>query len=180
MAPSFSRVSSGALLLALAYNARPVKADFWEDVDNCKLVLDDLPADLTTDFCNDWTYGYAPEDEYVTVTGYPVTVTEYPDAKTCEGEGYSTTTKYAASTPEPSKSKGYSYTKPTKVPDVSTGWPDESTSVPSDSTSVPGDSTSVPSESTTPVCFACWLMIDSKLKHCRLLVSRPVVMVVMT
>jgi hypothetical protein len=57
MAPSFYRVSLGALLFALAYNARLVKADFWEDVDNCMLVLDDLPADLTTDFCQDWTYG---------------------------------------------------------------------------------------------------------------------------
>lgn len=134
MAPSFSRVSSGALLLALAYNARPVTADFWEDVDNCKLVLDDLPADLTTDFCHDWTYGYEPEDEYVTVTGYPVTITEYPDAKTCDGEGYSTTTKYPESTPEPSK--GYQQSKPTKVPDESTKVPDESTKVPDQTTTV--------------------------------------------
>lgn len=114
MAPSFSRVSSGALLLALAYNARPVKADFWEDVDNCKLVLDDLPADLTGDFCHDWTYGYYPEDEYVTVTDYPTTVTEYPDAKTCDGEGYSTTTKYPEYSTEPSK--GYEPSKPTYTP----------------------------------------------------------------
>jgi hypothetical protein len=99
MAPSFSRVSSGALLLALAYNARPVKADFWEDVDNCELVLNDLPVDTTTDFCNDWTNGYQSEDGYVTVTGPAVTVTEYPAAETCDGEGYSTTTVYPATTP---------------------------------------------------------------------------------
>jgi hypothetical protein len=57
MAPFFYRIFLGALLFAFAYNTRPVKADFWEDVDNCKLVLDDLPADLTPDFCQDWTYG---------------------------------------------------------------------------------------------------------------------------
>lgn len=143
MAPSFSRVSSGALLLALAYNAQPVKADYWEDVDNCKLVLDDLPSDITTDFCHDWTYGYHPEDEYVTETGYPVTVTEYPDAKTCDDEGYKTTTKdgYATSTPEPSKDykpskPTYEASKPTseayktdKVPDHTTKVPDQTTKV---------------------------------------------------
>jgi len=141
MAPSFSRVSSGALLLALAYNARPVNADFWEDVDNCKLVLDDLPADLTADFCHDWTYGYEPEHQYVTVTDYPVTVTEYPDAKTCEGEGYSTTTKY------PESSEGYQSSQPTPTWESSTA--SESSS---DSTSVIDDSTMVPTESTTAVC----------------------------
>ncbi|KAJ4983809.1 hypothetical protein SVAN01_10672 [Stagonosporopsis vannaccii] len=142
MAPSFSRVSSGALLFALAYNARPVNADFWEDVDNCKLVLDDLPADLTSDFCHDWTYGYEPEYEYVTVTGYPVTVTEYPDAKTCEGEGYSTTTKYPEPTPE--SSTDYQSSQPTPTWESSTA-PESS----SDSTSVPGDSTTAPNDSTT-------------------------------
>lgn len=134
MAPSFSRVSSGALLLALAYNARPVNADFWEDVDNCELVLNDLPNDLTTDFCQDWTHGYAPEDEYVTVTGYPVTVTEYPDVKTCEGEGYSTTTKYPESSPKPPE--GYWASKPTTTPDYATKFPDESTSGPYQTTKV--------------------------------------------
>ena len=99
MAPCFSCVSSGALLLAFAYNARPVKADFWEDVDNCELVLNDMPADITTDFCNDWTNGYQSEDGYATVTGPAVTVTEYPAAETCDGEGYSTTTEYPGTTP---------------------------------------------------------------------------------
>lgn len=106
MAPSFSRVSSGALFLALAYNARPVKADFWEDVDNCELVLNDLPADTSTDFCNDWTNGYQSEDGYVTVTGPAVTVTDYPAAETCDGEGYSTTTEY----PKPTEAPGYGTT----------------------------------------------------------------------
>jgi hypothetical protein len=106
MVPSFSRVSSGALILVLAYNARPVKADFWEDVDNCELVLNDLPADLTTDFCNDWTNGYQAEDGYVTVTGPAVTVTEYPAAETCDGEGYSTATEY----PKPTEAPGYGTT----------------------------------------------------------------------
>lgn len=148
MAPSFSRVSrvsSGALLLALAYNARPVNADFWEDVDNCHLVLNDLPADLTSDFCHDWTYGYEPEKEWVTVTGYPVTVTEYPDAKTCEGEGYSTTTKYPESTDEPST--GYQSSQPTPTWESSTA-----TESASNSTSVTDDSTSAPTDSTTTVC----------------------------
>lgn len=114
MAPSFSRVSSGALLLALAYNAQPVKADFWEDVDNCELVLNDLPVDITTEFCNDWNSGYQPDEEYTTVTGYPVTVTEYPEAQTCDEGGYATTTKdgYPASTPWSSKG-GYQTSKPT-------------------------------------------------------------------
>ncbi|KAH6632950.1 hypothetical protein C7974DRAFT_423398 [Boeremia exigua] len=134
MAPSFSRISSGALLLALAYNARPVKADFWEDVDNCKLVLDDLPADLTTDFCYDWTYGYEPEDEYVTITDYPVTVTEYPDSKTCEGEGYSTTTKYPEYTTTPEPSKNYWATAPTSGTNGTTEVPSETTSVPDETT----------------------------------------------
>lgn len=132
MALSFSRVSSGALLLALAYNAQPVKADFWEDVDNCELVLKDLPADLTTDFCNDWTYGYQPDEEYTTVTGYPVTITEYPEAKTCNDGGYQTTTK-----------EDYGTSKPTDVPDETTKVPDESTKVPDESTEVPGETTKV-------------------------------------
>ncbi|KAG9202787.1 hypothetical protein G6514_004041 [Epicoccum nigrum] len=106
MAPSFSRVSSGALLLVLAYNARPVEADFWEDVDNCELVINDIPANLTTDFCNDWTNGYQAEDGYVTVTGPAVTVTEYPAAETCDGEGYSTTTEY----PKPTEAPDYGTT----------------------------------------------------------------------
>lgn len=113
MAPSFSRVSSGALLLALAYSAQPVKADFSEDVDNCELVLKDMPVDLTTEYCNGWTSGYQPEEEYTTVTGYPVTITEYPDAKTCDDGDYAKSTKegYPASTPEPPK--GYETGKPT-------------------------------------------------------------------
>ena len=144
MAPSFSRVFSRALLLALAYNAQPVKADFWEDVENCKLVLDDLPTDLITDFCHDWTYRYEPEDKFVTITGHPVIVTEYPDAKTCDSEGGKTTTKYPKSTPEPSEgyrittkypeptagpSGGYQPSKPTEISDKTTKVPNESTEV---------------------------------------------------
>jgi hypothetical protein len=105
-----------------------VNADFWEDVDNCRLVLDDLPADITTDFCHDWTYGYEPEDNCVTITGPPVTVTEYPDAQTCTDEGgYTTTTKegYQPSNPT-SKDKG---SETTKVPDEGTKVPDETTKV---------------------------------------------------
>jgi hypothetical protein len=94
-----------------------VKADFWEDVDNCKLVLDDMPTDTTTDFCQDFAQGYEPDDEYVTVTGYPVTVTEYPAAKTCEDDDYPASTKdgYPASTPYPpyKPSEGYESGKPT-------------------------------------------------------------------
>lgn len=131
MAPSFSRVSSGALLLALAYNTRPVNADFSEDVDNCKLVLEDLPADLTTEFCQDWTSGYQPDYDYATVTGIPVTITEYPEAKTCESEGYSTTTGYPEYTPGPSN--GYQPWKPTNV--------SESIEVPYETAKVPYETT---------------------------------------
>ncbi|KAJ4381500.1 hypothetical protein N0V86_002860 [Didymella sp. IMI 355093] len=164
MAPSFSRVSSGALLLALAYNARPVNADFSEDVDNCKLVLDDLPADLTTDFCHDWTSGYAPEDASVTVTGSPVTITEYPDATTCEGEGYSTTTEYPEypeSTPE--SSEGYSTAKyPEATPESSQGYPalvptnyyNASTTVPYGSTVVPYQTTKLQAPDQSPPPYA--------------------------
>lgn len=108
MAPSFSRISSGALLLALAYNARPVKADYWEDVANCELVLHDLPADLSTNFCHDWTSGGEEEIGYVTVTGYPVTVTEYPGANTCEvSTGYEPAKTTSAPAPPPTDAPKY-------------------------------------------------------------------------
>jgi hypothetical protein len=187
MAPSFSRVSSGALLLALAYNARPVNADFSEDVDNCKLVLDDLPADLTTDFCHDWTSGYAPEDASVTVTGPPVTITEYPDAKTCEGEGYSTTTEYPKSTPEPSEgysakypdatsepSEGYSAKYPEATSDSSKGYP---ALIPTNyynaSTTVPYGSTVVPYQTTKVRKRKLFFQSRRKLISFRLLTSIP-------
>lgn len=57
MVSFFYCLSSGALLFALAYNARLVKADFLEDIDNCKLELEKLHADVASDFCHDWTYG---------------------------------------------------------------------------------------------------------------------------
>ncbi|KAJ8113193.1 hypothetical protein OPT61_g4616 [Boeremia exigua] len=133
MAPSFSRISSGAVLLALAYNARPVNGEFWEDVDNCKLVLDDLPADLTNEFCHDWSYGYEPKDEYVTVTGYPVTVTEPAYGNTCDDYGYPTTSGYPEYTkyPDYSTSDKYpEYSTSDKYPEYSTSdkYPEYSTS----------------------------------------------------
>jgi hypothetical protein len=82
---------AGLLSLLFLYKATSVTADFNEDVENCGLVLDDMPTTLVEPFCHDYVGGYYTPTVTYTVTDAPETyyTTQTVDAY-CTKEVYPT------------------------------------------------------------------------------------------
>jgi hypothetical protein len=99
---------AGLLSLLFLYKATSVTADFNEDVENCGLVLDDMPSTLVEPFCHDYVGGYYTPTITYTVTDPPETY-------------YTTQTVDAYCTKEVYPTGGYYPGKP-KYPYASGGW----------------------------------------------------------